>query len=164
MSERIEAPLHPVVRFLATGAYLGYSPIAPGTAGAFGCAVLLWFLVPEVTHRSSPTAISVYLVSVAAFFALSLWVAGVSERRFGRDASRIVIDEYCGFVFSVLLLPKSLPVFAAAFVLFRILDILKPFPARRAESLPGGYGIVMDDVVAGVYTNLLLRLMMSAVG
>lgn len=164
MPDRPDAGLHPVVRFLATGAYLGYSPIAPGTAGAFGCAVLVWFLVPEVTPSSSPLALVAYLVSVAAFFALSLWAASAAEPHLGHDASRIVIDEFCGFVFSVLLLPKTLLIFGAAFVLFRLLDIVKPFPARRAEALPGGYGIVMDDVVAGIYTNLLLRLMMAAVG
>jgi len=164
MPERAEPRLHPLVKFLATGAYLGYSPIAPGTAGAFGCGVLLWFAVPEITPAASPQTIAVLIVSVLAFFLLSLWVAGVSERHFGHDGSRIVIDEFCGYVFAVLLLPKTYLIYGAAFVLFRLLDILKPFPARRAESLPGGYGVVMDDVVAGVYTNLLLRLMMAAVG
>ena len=75
-----------------------------------------------------------------------------------------MIDEYAGFVLSVLMLPRSLLVFAVAFVLFRVIDIVKPFPARRAEALPGGVGIVMDDVVAGIYTNILLRVMLLVQG
>ena len=156
--------LHPVVRFLATGAYLGYAPIAPGTVGTLGCAVLLWFVVPEVTAASSPLAVVVMLMSTLAFTALAIWASDLAERRFGHDASRIVIDEYAGFIFSILLLPKSLLVFAVAFMIFRAIDIVKPFPARQAEALPGGTGIVMDDVVAGIYTNILLRVMLLVQG
>lgn len=164
MSEPREGTLSPVVRFLATGAYLGYAPFAPGTVGSLGCAVLVWFVVPQVTPASSPLAISVAVLSTLAFTALAVWSADLAERKFGHDSSRIVIDEYAGFLFSVLLLPKSLYVFAVAFVLFRALDIVKPFPARRAESLPGGAGIVLDDVVAGIYTNILLRVMLLVQG
>ena len=164
MSGRDEGRLHPLVKFLATGAYLGYSPVAPGTAGSLGCAILVWFFVPEVTHASTPLAIGVALLSTLAFIALAIWAADRAELRFGHDASRIVIDEYAGYIVSILLLPKSLFVLAAAFLLFRVLDIFKPFPARRAETLPGGVGIVMDDVVAGIYTNILLRLMLTFQG
>jgi phosphatidylglycerophosphatase A len=158
------AKLHPVVRFLATGAYMGYAPVAPGTVGSLGCAVLVWFFVPEVTPASSPLALGVMLLSTLAFAALAIWAAALAERQFGHDSSRIVIDEYAGFVISVLLLPKSLLLFAVAFVLFRALDIVKPFPARQAEALPGGVGIVMDDLVAGIYTNVLLRVMLLVQG
>ncbi|MFH1690073.1 MAG: phosphatidylglycerophosphatase A [Candidatus Eisenbacteria bacterium] len=163
MEER--APrLNPLVRFLATGAYLGYAPFAPGTVGSLGCAVLVWFAVPEVTHLSSAPAIGVAALSTLAFVALAIWASGLAERSFGHDASRIVIDEYAGFLISVLLLPKSLFVFAVAFLLFRALDIVKPFPARRAEALPGGTGVVLDDVVAGIYANILLRVMLLVQG
>ena len=156
--------LHPLVGFLATGALLGYAPLAPGTVGSLGCAVLMWFFVPEVVPASGPLAVSTMLLSTLAFIALAVWTAELAERRFGHDASRIVIDEYAGFVVSVLLLPKSLLVYAVAFLLFRALDIVKPFPARRCEALPGGTGIVLDDVVAGIYANLLLRLMLLVQG
>lgn len=156
--------LNPVVRLIATGGFLGYAPIAPGTVGAFGCAVLMWFLAPEVTPASGGVLLGAYLVSVAAFLVLSVWASDVAERSFGKDASRIVVDEYAGFVVSVLLLPKSVFVYAAAFLLFRVFDIVKPFPARRAESAPGGIGVVLDDVVAGVYANILVRIMMMATG
>jgi phosphatidylglycerophosphatase A len=156
--------MSPIVRFLATGAYLGYAPFAPGTVGSLGCAVLVWFFVPEVTPASSTLAVIVAAITTIAFTALAVWAAGLAERTFGHDSSRIVIDEYAGFLFSIFLLPRSLYVFAVAFVLFRALDIVKPFPARRAESLPGGTGIVMDDVVAGIYTNILLRVMLLVQG
>ncbi len=156
--------LHPVVRFLATGAYLGYAPVAPGTVGSLGCAVLMWFFVPEVTAATSHLGLWVMLLSTLAFAALAIWAADLAERQFGHDSSTIVIDEYAGFVVSVLLLPKSLLLFAVAFVLFRALDIVKPFPARQAEALPGGVGIVTDDLVAGIYTNLLLRVMLLVQG
>jgi len=164
MSEQAEGRLHPLVRFLATGGYLGYSPVAPGTAGSLGCAVLVWLFVPEVTHWSSPLAIGLAVLSTLAFIALAMWAADHAERQLGHDASLIVIDEYAGYVVSILLLPKSLFVLGAAFLLFRVLDIFKPFPARRTEALPGGVGIVMDDVVAGIYTNILLRVMLMAQG
>ena len=156
--------LHPVVRFLATGAYLGYAPVAPGTVGSLGCAVLMWFFVPDVTAAGSRLALWVMLLSTLAFVAMAIWAAHLAERQFGHDASKIVIDEYAGFVISILLLPKSLLVFAVAFVLFRALDIVKPFPARQAEALPGGVGIVTDDLVAGIYTNILLRVMLLVQG
>jgi phosphatidylglycerophosphatase A len=132
--------------------------------GTAGCAVLLWLLVPEVTTKSTSLAIFTAVISAIAFAVMSVWFADRAEPVFGRDASKIVIDEFAGFVIAVLLLPKTLLVYAVAFLLFRVMDIVKPFPARRAESLPGGLGVVADDLVAGVYTNILLRLMLLARG
>jgi phosphatidylglycerophosphatase A len=156
--------LHPLARLVATGCFLGYSPVAPGTAGTLGCAFLLWFAVPSVTLSSGPWAVAVYALSVLAFVAMAVWASTAAERAFGKDSPRIVIDEFAGFLVAVLFLPKSVFVFIAAFVLFRLADILKPFPARRAELLPEGLGIVADDLVAGLYANVLLRIMMAASG
>lgn len=164
MAEREGSGLHPLVKFIATGGYLGYGPVAPGTWGSLGCAVLMWFLVPSFVPVLSGLALSAALLSMVAFVAMAVWSADLAERSFGHDASRIVIDEFAGFAVAVAFLPKSLMLYVVAFVLFRALDIVKPFPARRAESLRGGLGIVMDDVVAGLYTNLLLRLMLFVRG
>lgn len=164
MNESERAELHPITRFVATGAFLGYAPFAPGTVGALGCAVLLWYLLPEILPGASFASIALLTLSTLAFVALAIWASDRAERRFGKDASRIVIDEYAGMLIAVLLLPKTLTVYAVAFVLFRIFDILKPFPAGRAESLPGGTGIVMDDVVAGIYANALVRIMLLVAG
>ena len=155
----------PFIRLLATGGLLGYSPIAPGTAGALGCAVLLWFLLPEITTGSPPLSIAAYLVSIAAFVALSTWAADAAEQSFGeKDASRIVIDEFAGYLIAVAFLPKTLLVYGTAFLVFRVVDVLKPFPAARLESIPGGAGIVLDDLVAGLYTNILVRIMLLVKG
>jgi phosphatidylglycerophosphatase A len=152
------------VRLIATGAGLGYFPLAPGTVGTAGCAVVLWFLAPDITTSSAPLQVLAAVLTAVAFAVMSTWFAGRAESLYGRDASRIVIDECAGFVVAVLLIPKTPLYYAAAFLLFRVMDIVKPFPARRAEALPGGLGVVADDLVAGLYTNILLRLMLLAQG
>ena len=163
--ERSPGDLNPMVRFVATGGFLGYSPLAPGTAGSLGCAVLLWFLLPEITIAGPPLHTVVFLISVVTLVVLAMWVAGVAERGFGqKDASRIVIDEFVGYLIAVAFLPKTFLVYVAAFVVFRVVDILKPFPAARLESAPGGVGIVLDDVVAGIYANVLVRIMLLVKG
>ncbi len=164
MNEAEDRRLHPLVRFIATGAYLGYAPLAPGTAGSLGCALLMWFFVPGVRASASPLGTAVALLSALAFIALAVWASDVGEKSLGHDSSRIVVDEFAGYVAAVLFLPKTLPVYIVAFFLFRAMDIVKPFPARRAEGLPGGLGVVMDDVVAGMYTNLLVRIMLLVRG
>ncbi len=156
--------LSPIVRFIATGAFLGYAPVAPGTVGTVGCAAVLWLLAPAIGAGTAPLAILVHVISLLAFLAVSIWASSEAELTFGKDASRIVIDEWAGFVIAVFFLPKTILVYAVAFVIFRVIDIVKPYPARRAESLPGGWGIVMDDVIAGIYTNLLVRLMLLVQG
>jgi phosphatidylglycerophosphatase A len=94
-----------------------------------------------------------------------MWAAGVAEHSFGqKDASRIVIDEFAGYLIAVAFLPKTLLIYAAAFVVFRVIDVLKPFPAARLESVPGGAGVVLDDLVAGVYANVLIRIMLLVKG
>ena len=80
------------------------------------------------------------------------------SREWGKDPGRIVIDEGVGFLFTVAFLPVGIATAVAGFFVFRVLDILKPPPARQIEALPGGWGIVADDVVAGIYSNILLRI------
>ena len=107
---------------------------------------------------------AVMIVSIAAFLAGSIWAADRAEKVYGSDASRIVVDEFAGYLVAVAFLPKSILVYVAAFLLFRVLDVLKPFPARRLEAVPGGLGIVLDDVVAGLYANVLIRIMLLVQG
>lgn len=97
----------------------------------------------------------------AGLFALGVWAAGHAERFFGRiDPSQVVIDEVVGQMITFLARPEaSWKSLLAGFVLFRILDVVKPFPARRAERLPQGWGVMLDDIVAGVYSLLVLSLM-----
>ncbi len=153
-----------VARIVATGLGSGYSPVAPGTAGSLLCAVIAWLLVPETVPGDPFTRVAAHAVTLAAFAALAVWAADRGQHVYGHDGSRIVIDEFAGFLLAVFLLPKTPFVYAAAFLLFRGFDVVKPFPARRAEGLPGGLGIVTDDLVAGVYANLLVRLMLLVRG
>jgi phosphatidylglycerophosphatase A len=140
------------ILLLATGFGLGYSPIAPGTLGTLIAIPLYYFL----SNIQSPT----YEITLIGFLFLSVWVSQTAEIFFGRrDDPRIVIDEMMGFLITMLWVPKTILFVILGFFLFRFFDILKPFPIRRLErGLKGGYGVVMDDVMAGVYANIILQL------
>jgi phosphatidylglycerophosphatase A len=128
----------------------GLCPRAPGTAGTVAAlpAVLL-------VHAAGP---GFGLAITVGFTALAIWGAGRAARALGvKDPGEVVSDEVAGFMVSLYLLPFTWPFLAGGFVLFRLLDILKPFPIRRLERLPGGAGVVLDDVAAGVLANLILR-------
>lgn len=145
--KRAELPV-----WIATCAWTGYFPIAPGTAGAAVGAALAGILAQLPLSRGQRTAA---IAGVAAIlFALGVWAAGHAEKFFGRrDPGQVVIDEVVGQMVAFL----GRPAFrwrwlALGFVLFRLFDILKPFPARRAERLAGGWGIMLDDLLAGGYS------------
>lgn len=138
-----------VVLFIATGAGSGYLPIAPGTAGA-ALGVLLFAALAWGLGTSGP----VLLGATVGLAALGVWAAGRAESAWEtRDDPRITIDEIAGQFTSLLFLPPRLEVWLLGFLLFRILDIWKPPPARWAERLGGGIGVVADDLVAGAYAN-----------
>jgi phosphatidylglycerophosphatase A len=139
-------------RFLATGFYSGYAPIAPGTAGS-AVAWLIFILIPGL--RDLPLLLLIVLV-----FFIGVKVATDVEKTDGHDASVIVIDEMVGMWVSLLILPVSMSWtwWIAAFFLFRFFDIIKPFPAGKSQKLPAGWGIMMDDLFAGLYANLAVRL------
>jgi phosphatidylglycerophosphatase A len=131
--------------------YLGYSPVAPGTVGTLG-AVLLFYLISGFSNLE-------YVLFTVVLIIFSVWVSEVARIRLGdSDPSRIVIDEVCGFLVTMILIPPSIINIALGFLLFRFFDILKPPPIRRSETLPGGLGIVADDVLAGIYANILLQI------
>ena len=138
---------------LATGFGVGYSPIAPGTLGTLIAIPVYYFL----SNIHSP----IYEITLIGFFFLSVWISQKAEIFFGkRDDPRIVIDEMMGFLITMLWVPKTILFIILGFFLFRFFDILKPFPIRRLEkSLKGGWGVVLDDVMAGVYANIVLHLL-----
>jgi phosphatidylglycerophosphatase A len=144
----------PTIRFrlaVATCFGLGYAPAAPGTVGSLP-GVLLAFVLASA--GGWPAA----LTGAVAVALIGLWAAGGAAARLGEDDPRpVVIDETAGQMVTLLFLPPTPAVLAAGFAIFRILDIAKPPPIRRLESLPGGSGIMADDLVAGVYGNLLLQ-------
>jgi phosphatidylglycerophosphatase A len=135
---------------IATGFGSGYSPVVPGTAGSLVGLVL--FLPAQALPPAG------LLAAVAIVVVAGVVSAGHVARTTGiEDPGIVVIDEVAGMWVSLLFLPLTPVTAVAAFVLFRILDVVKPFPARRLEDLPGGYGIMCDDLMAGAYANLLLR-------
>ncbi len=160
-----------LTRIIATGLFTGYIPVASGTFGsAVGCLVLV---VPGVWQ-------SVVLVPlIAAGFACGVVTSGSMARYEGHrltalaaqakarfqpgghshpDPSIVVIDEVVGMWLSVVFMPASVPALLIAFLFFRLFDVVKPVPARSAEHIPGGWGIMLDDVVAGAYANIATRI------
>lgn len=135
---------------LATGFYSGYSPIAPGTAGTL-VAVPLYVMVSRLS--------SVFHALVLLIVLVIAW--GLSRRAevlfLRRDSERIVIDEMAGFLVTMGFVPPAPMYLFLGFIFFRLFDIVKPFPIRRLEGLGGGWGVVADDVMAGIYGHLALR-------
>lgn len=144
-----------LVRVIATGCYTGYSPAAPGTAGSLLALLLCWTLAPVTTLP--------YMSLIVVAIPIGIWSAGRAEQRFGHDAPQIVIDEMIGMFVTMLALPRTLLALGLGFVLFRLLDIVKPFPAYQSQRLPGGLGVVIDDVIAGVYANVLVRAVLAVI-
>jgi phosphatidylglycerophosphatase A len=140
-----------LARFLATAGYIGYAPAAPGTAGSLVALPIIWLAYPAL----SPAAA---VFSVSMVFLIAVWSAGRQAGEQEKDPQHVVIDELVGQLIAMLVIPVGIFTIAAGFVLFRMFDVFKPFPSRQSEKLPGGWGIVMDDVVAGIYANIGVRL------
>lgn len=138
--------------FLATGGLIGFSPVAPGTFGSLAALPLCWLL--------SLMRGDAALIFVLVLVVLSTWIAHAAEKiEAQKDPKQVVVDEICGMAVTLFGLPFS-PVFViGGFALFRIFDILKPFPIRWVDKkIPGGPGIVLDDILAGMFANVMLRL------
>lgn len=135
----------------------GRAPLAPGTFGTLAAALPAGLLA----RRGPPWAFALATIILAI---VAIWTSDVAARSMGmKDPRPVVIDEAAGFFVALLYVPVGgaggLVTILAAFVLFRVMDVLKPPPARQAEKLPGGWGIVVDDLIAGAYANVILRLL-----
>lgn len=144
-----------LAKAIATVFFIGRLPVAPGTFGSLAGALFLWMLQP---------GLPLHLTLIIAVFALGVWCAGVAERALGEeDCGSIVIDEFVGYMAAVVALPLTAGYMAAAFVLFRFFDIVKPPPVRTIErATRGGLGIMLDDLAAGAATNVILQLWLRA--
>jgi phosphatidylglycerophosphatase A len=139
---------------IATSLGAGYVPIAPGTAGSLA-GLLLWALLPY--------SWSAQIGVVVLLFAAGSWAATLAETHFRRtDPGQVVIDEVMGMLITLTLIPVGWWGAGVGFLLFRVFDVLKPYPVRQLERLPAGIGIMADDAMAGVYANLTLRLALVA--
>lgn len=135
--------------FLATGFYSGYSPVAPGTAGSL-LVVVLFLFFPSI-----PIGYHLLLISLMVF--LGIWSSSRVATDLGKDPSIVVIDEMTGMFIAIFACPRTLIVLFLGFFLFRFFDILKPFPIRNVEKLSGGLGIMLDDIIAGIFAFAIIQ-------
>jgi len=145
-----------VALVVATACGAGYSPWAPGTVGS-ALALLIVRVVPF-----SRAGLLVFFVAVTL---AGTWAAHRTERRLGvKDPGVIVIDEVAGMTLSVLPFPLTPPVLIVGFVLFRLFDIIKPFPAGASQRATGGIGVMVDDLIAGLYALLVIAIGRATLG
>jgi phosphatidylglycerophosphatase A len=150
-----------LILLLASAGGVGYIPVASGTFGA-AVAIPLYCLFEPWRHLSVP----LYLIAFVAAVGAACWIAGRAEAILqDHDSHVIVIDEVVGYFAAMLFLAPTWENLLVAFVIFRIFDVIKPFPAGTIDrSMPGGTGVVLDDVVSGFYANLATRAVMALVG
>jgi phosphatidylglycerophosphatase A len=143
-----------LVIFLASAGYVGYIPLASGTFGSL-VAVPLFFAFDALRAASVPLYLIAYVASVGA----ACWISGMADEYLHEhDSHKIVIDEVVGYLAATLFLSPTWTHVILAFFIFRALDVIKPFPAGYIdENFPGGYGVTLDDVVSGLYTNLVMQ-------
>jgi len=141
--------------FVATCGYIGYVPLAPGTFGsAAGLVVytaLRWYGSPAIE-------IAVILVLLI----VGWWSCNIAEKHFGGvDPAPVVLDEVAGMLITLALLPVTITGAIVGFLVFRVYDVIKPWPANRFEALPGGLGVMADDAMAAVYGNVTMRILVA---
>lgn len=145
-----------VTRLLATFFFSGHLPKAPGTWASGFTAIILFFVWPQAWYVQFLLLCVVYFVGV--------WLAGLAEKYYGYDGRPIVIDEVVGQMVALFMAPKSIIAYVLAFGFFRLFDIVKPPPARQWEDLVGGWGVVADDVAAGVYAAVIMQFLLVLLG
>lgn len=136
---------------VCTFGYVGFFPIAPGTIGSMAGLAVYWILHVAGLDQLLPVVAGVLL-------AAGVWSGTIAERHFGAvDPGPIVIDEVVGMLITMAFIPPGWSVALVGFFVFRIFDVIKPFPSARLERLPGGAGVMADDAMAAVYANLVVR-------
>lgn len=143
--------MHRLGLLIATCGYLGYVPYAPGTFGS-AAGLLIFFALRDVGSTE------VEIAAILVLFIVGVWSGTIAEHHFGRiDPRPVVLDEVVGMLITLVLLPVNVFGAILGFVVFRALDVVKPWPAARLEALPGGLGVMADDGMAAVYSNLVMQ-------
>lgn len=137
-------------KLLGSGFYTGYIPFASGTFGSL--AALILYFIPGFENPA------VMILMISVFTLAGKNIADKFEAEYGKDPAECTIDEMIGMWITLLFIPKQLVFVVPAFVVWRIMDIVKPFPARRAEGIKGGWGIILDDIIAGTYSFIVVQL------
>jgi len=152
-----EPPL--IARIVATALFAGYFPLAQGTVGSLWIPLLF---IPYALAGYPATVVMLTAVPALAIvlYFIGVWASNVCEPFWGKDPGRIVIDEVVGMLVTISFLPLSPTVIVAGFIFFRIFDILKPPPVRNFERYKAGWGVMNDDVVAGIFANIGVRIVL----
>ncbi len=145
-----------VEKFLGSGFCSGYSPVASGTVGSL--AALLIYFIPGFEN------LYIIIPAIILFFIYGVIVGSKFERLYGKDPSQCTIDEIVGTWIALIALPKTAGIVIASFLLWRILDIIKPEPARMLEKIKGGFGIMLDDVISAAYSLIIMHLIVYLFG
>lgn len=143
-------------KFIGSGFFTGYSPIASGTVGSI--AAILIYLIPGFEQ------LIIIIPAIIIFLIYGIYLGNKFEVEYGKDPAQCTVDEIVGTWISLVAIPKTIGIVVAAFLIWRILDIIKPPPARGLEKLNGGLGIMMDDVVSGIYTLIIMHLIVYLIG
>ncbi len=138
-------------KLFSTSLGIGYIGKGAGTIAAVVCCIC-WYIAWKGDYPPVMLSLAITLIIML----IGVWSSGIVEQIWGKDPSRVVIDEVAGMCISLLFLPVKVKYLLCALILFRFFDIVKPLSIRKMELLPAGWGIMMDDVLAGVYTNILL--------
>lgn len=147
-------------KVLGTSFFLGYLPVAPGTWASLGALIPIYFIITYSGYAG-------LLIAVILFSIATIWSADVCEKEWGKDPAKVVMDEWAGqsLTFLFFLFPYTVfiqhfvIILVAGFILFRIFDILKPLGVHKIQKIPGGWGILLDDLLAGLYANICLEIL-----
>lgn len=141
---------------------VGYFPFMPGTIGTIAAFAIYHFLLPDVIFSSIGSNL-IFIAAVLVSSVLVIPFINESEKELGHDSGKIVIDEVFGYFIAISFLPVGLITALAGFVFFRIFDIAKPEPVNKLQSLPGGWGVMADDIMAGVYANICCQILIRLI-
>jgi len=143
-------------KIIGSGFYTGYIPFASGTFGSLAAIVI--YLIPGFEN------LEIIIPALVLFFGYGLFVSFKFEKVYGKDPSQCTVDEIVGTWIALIALPKTLLIVLTSFLIWRALDIIKPFPAKTSEKLPGGFGIMIDDVISGFYSLIIVHLIVYTFG
>ncbi len=142
---------------LSTLLGIGFIPFMPGTFGTLA-GVIVYLSIPEAWLNYFPL-LYYYISAIVALYFIGVYITGKAEKKLGHDSGSIVFDEFVGYMICVMFLPKSYLLAIYTFAIFRVFDIAKPQPIRLTQKLKGGWGVMTDDVLAAVFTNLFMQIM-----
>ncbi len=148
-------------RIISTGLGSGYSPIAPGTAGSFVGTLLFYILNLALNSYNLSTLWILFynILFIAILYIVGLLAIQKTHKEWKHDDNRIVIDEIIGIGITILATPFSWQIYVAAFILFRIFDIWKPLFIKKLDNIKSNNGVIIDDVLAGIYANLVIQIL-----